>query len=160
MSPTTDGDAAGEPQHASDLVAARSDGGTQLHENDELLELAQEAGRVGIFTWQVQSGAMWLSPKFKSLYGLADFDGRYESWRECIFREDRIRIADLIEIADGTARRLDVTDNLLRPFAASPMDHHRTALLGEQARNRLANPAAARHQRASTLELKIHAVPP
>jgi PAS domain S-box-containing protein len=66
-------------------------------ESDELLTLAQEAGRVGIFEWQVQTAIMRLSPKFLALYGITDFDGRYESWFGCIFREDQPRVADLIE---------------------------------------------------------------
>jgi signal transduction histidine kinase len=40
-----------------------------------------------------------------SLYGLADFDGRYETWRACIFREDQIRVAGLIEDAFAAAAR-------------------------------------------------------
>jgi PAS domain S-box-containing protein len=68
-----------------------------IPENDELLSLAQEAGRFGIFEWQVQTGAVRLSPKFLELYGLADFDGSYESWLQCIFREDVPRIVDLME---------------------------------------------------------------
>jgi PAS domain S-box-containing protein len=64
---------------------------------EDLLELAQEAGGVGIFEWRVRDGLVRLSPKFLSLYGLADFDGRYESWLACIFREDRPRISHQIE---------------------------------------------------------------
>jgi hypothetical protein len=56
--------------------------------NEELLNLAQEAGRMGIFEWQVPSGLIRLSPKFLSIYGLEAFDGRYQSWLKCIFRED------------------------------------------------------------------------
>jgi PAS domain S-box-containing protein len=69
----------------------------RLQETEELLALAQEAGRVGIFEWQVQVGTVRLSPQFLSIYGLTEFDGRYESWLNCIFREDRPRIIDLID---------------------------------------------------------------
>ena len=69
------------------------------NESDELLSLAQEAGRLGIFEWQVQAGIVRLSPTFLSLYGITDFDGRYESWLKCIFREDQPRIVDLMENA-------------------------------------------------------------
>ncbi len=58
----------------------------ELAESEELLALAQEAGRLGIFEWQVPTGTVRLSPKFLSLYGLTDFDGRFDSWRRCIFR--------------------------------------------------------------------------
>ena len=69
-------------------------------ESDELLTLAQEAGRVGIFEWQVQAGTVRLSPTFLALYGLTEFDRRYEELDcDCIFREDQPRIAHLIENA-------------------------------------------------------------
>jgi PAS domain S-box-containing protein len=68
-------------------------------ENDDLLGLAEEAGRLGIFEWQVPDGAVRLSPKFLWLYGLTTFEGRYESWRACIFREDQIRVTELFESA-------------------------------------------------------------
>ena len=50
---------------------------SRLQETEELLALAQEAGRIGIFEWQVQTGVVRLSPRFLSLYGLTEFDGRY-----------------------------------------------------------------------------------
>ncbi len=76
-----------------------------LQESEELLGLAQAAGRVGIFEWQVPAGTVRLSPQFLSLYGLADFDGQYETWRACIFREDQIRVAGLIEDAFAAVAR-------------------------------------------------------
>jgi PAS domain S-box-containing protein len=92
--------------HGTDDGASREgDAGSQdfrRRENEDLLSLAEEAGRLGIFEWQVLAGTVRLSPNFVSLYGLAAFDGRYESWRACIFREDRIRIAELIERAFET----------------------------------------------------------
>jgi PAS domain S-box-containing protein len=86
-----------KPQGKKSPKAADATSG--LREADELLLLAQEAGRVGIFEWQVQTGVVRLSPKFLSLYGLTDFDGRYDSWLKCVFREDVLRITDLINTA-------------------------------------------------------------
>jgi PAS domain S-box-containing protein len=68
-------------------------------EQEDLLDLAQEAGRLGIFEWNVRAETLRLSPKFLSLYGLSDFDGRYQSWLKCIFREDLPRITNLMESA-------------------------------------------------------------
>lgn len=67
--------------------------------SEELLALAQEAGRLGLFEWEVPTGVVRLSERFLALYGLAQFDGRYNTWLACIFREDRIRISHLIETA-------------------------------------------------------------
>ncbi len=69
----------------------------QRRKSEEMLELVQEVGRVGLFEWNVQDGSILLSPSFLSIYGLETFDGRYESWLECIHREDRLRITHLIE---------------------------------------------------------------
>ena len=61
---------------------------------EDLLNLAQEAGNLGVFEWFVQAGTVQLSPKFLLLYGLEAFDGRYESWLKCVFREDRPLLID------------------------------------------------------------------
>jgi PAS domain S-box-containing protein len=78
---------------------ARRSPALPVKESEELLALAQEAGHVGIFEWQVRTGEVRLSPKFLSLYGLTDFDGRYESWLKCIYREDVPRIVGLLDDA-------------------------------------------------------------
>jgi len=66
---------------------------------EDLLELAQEAGRLGIFEWQIEQGRVRLSAKCLALYGLTEFDGRYESWLACIFREDVPRVLDAVDRA-------------------------------------------------------------
>jgi PAS domain S-box-containing protein len=76
----------------NDLAAA-------LQDNQELLELAQEAGNLGLLEWLVQAGTVRLSPKFLALYGLASFDGRYQTWLKCVFREDVPRLTDLMDNA-------------------------------------------------------------
>jgi PAS domain S-box-containing protein len=65
----------------------------------ELLDLAQEAGRLGIFEWHVQQGTVSLSPQLRRLFALQEFDGRLQSWSACIFREDQVRVARLTEAA-------------------------------------------------------------
>ena len=86
--------------------APRSDdAATRLRESEELLGLAQEAGRVGIFEWQVPTGVVRLSPKFLSLYGLSKFDERYDTWLKSIFREDVLRITNLFETAFAAQER-------------------------------------------------------
>ena len=53
----------------------------------ELLELAHEAGQLVISIGMCKPGVSNPSPRFLSLYGLKDFDGRYDSWLSCIHRE-------------------------------------------------------------------------
>jgi PAS domain S-box-containing protein len=73
--------------------------GPEFFATGELLELAQEAGRVGIFEWHVPDDSVRLSPAFLKLYGSEKFDGRFESWLDCIFREDRPRISRMMSAA-------------------------------------------------------------
>jgi PAS domain S-box-containing protein len=93
-----------------------SEGTPAADASDELLTLAQEAGRVGLFEWHVQAQRVQLSPKFLSLYGLTEFDGRYESWLRCIFREDQPRLLNLLENAFAEqARELQAEFRIVSP---------------------------------------------
>ena len=74
---------------------------------EELLTLAQAAGGFGVFEWQVQTGKATLSASLQSLYGLMAFDGRYDSWLGCIFREDVLRITNEIQQA-FSERKTDI----------------------------------------------------
>ncbi|HEY6577922.1 MAG TPA: PAS domain-containing protein, partial [Rhizomicrobium sp.] len=73
--------------------------------SEDLLALAQQAGRLGLFEWNVKDGGMLLSSHCLPLLGLADFDGRYESWFKCIHREDQVRIGALFDCALSEKRR-------------------------------------------------------
>jgi PAS domain S-box-containing protein len=87
-----------------------------LQESQELLDLAQEAGHLGIFEWHVQPGTLRLSPKFLSLYGLTAFEGTYEAWLKCIFREDVPRVVDLLDTAFAEqAREAQAEFRIIRP---------------------------------------------
>jgi len=87
-----------------------------LGENDELFALVQEAGNLGIFEWHVQSGTIRPSPNYLSIYGLTEFDGRYESWLKCVFREDLPRFVDLMENAFAArVREAQIEFRIVRP---------------------------------------------
>jgi PAS domain-containing protein len=62
----------------------------------ELLLLAEEIGRIGIIDWDVRTAAVRLSPKALAMYGLERFDGRYDSWIATVYREDVIRLRNVI----------------------------------------------------------------
>jgi PAS domain S-box-containing protein len=81
-----------------------------LQEREDLLALAEEAGELGVFEWHVVSGVVRLSPAFLALYGLAEFDGRYETWYARVFREDQIRVWDLVDNAFATRVREIATE--------------------------------------------------
>jgi signal transduction histidine kinase len=95
--------AADEPRAVADVLASSSAPSTPIETFPQygrnLLVLAQESGGFGIFEWQVETGTVRLSPKLRSLYGLTDFDGRYETWLRCVFREDVLRVTHAINDA-------------------------------------------------------------
>ena len=72
---------------------------SRFRDAEELLRLAQDAGHIGIFECDLQSGVARLSPQLLSMYGLTEFDGSYEAWLRCVFREDRARITHAVETA-------------------------------------------------------------
>jgi PAS domain S-box-containing protein len=72
---------------------------TTVQDRQDLLDLAQEAGNLGLFEWDVPSGTLHLSRKFLSLYGITDFNNLYQSWLKFIFREDVPRLTDLMDNA-------------------------------------------------------------
>ena len=103
---------------SDDAIPEEGDAGHQAiprRESEDLLGLAEEAGRLGIFEWQIAANTVRLSPKFLSLYGMATFDGRYETWRARIFREDQIRVTEAIEnVFAAGARELNVEFRISR----------------------------------------------
>jgi PAS domain S-box-containing protein len=96
--------------------ASTTSGLAATQENQELLDLAQEAGNLGLFEWLVQAGTLRLSPKFLLLYGLPEFDGLYQTWLKCIFREDIPRLSDLMDNAFAEkARHSQAEFRIVRP---------------------------------------------
>jgi signal transduction histidine kinase len=104
----------GDPTNAAPGKARREPDAV-LRESAELLALAEEAGGLGIFEWQVPAGTVRLSAKALALYGLSEFDGTYESWRARIFREDQIRVADIVDgVFAAGARELNAEFRIVR----------------------------------------------
>ena len=96
-------------------VSGSRDGGQLLRSSEELFPLAEEAGRLGLFEWQVQAGTLHVSSGFLSLHGLTEFDGRYESWLPCVFREDLPRLNELIDSSFAARARKMQTDFRIVP---------------------------------------------
>lgn len=65
-----------------------------LARSKETLVLAQQCVGIGIWDWNLQTGALTWSDEIRRLHGFAidTFDGRYESWMQCIHPEDRHQV--------------------------------------------------------------------
>ena len=85
------------------------------HESAELLALAEQIGRIGLIDWQVPAGTMRMSATALAMYGLENFDGRYDTWIATVHREDRARLRGIIENAfEARAHEFELEFRIVR----------------------------------------------
>jgi PAS domain S-box-containing protein len=85
---------------------------------EELLALAEQAGRLGVVEWDVPSGKARLSSRCLELYGLdnLNFDGRYETLLACVYREDQPRATASMEQAFADREpQVEIAFRIIRP---------------------------------------------
>ncbi|GAB4500846.1 MAG: hypothetical protein Fur0035_03860 [Anaerolineales bacterium] len=89
---------------------------SELRESQERLNLALRAANMGLWSWNVASGAVSWSDEVYRVFGLeaAEFDGKFESYLEAIHPADRERVVKKIEQAlRGEAEEYHVEHRLL-----------------------------------------------
>lgn len=61
-----------------------------LRQSEQRLLLAQRAGRVGVFDWDLATNDMVWTPQLEEIFGLppGGFEGRYEAWMARVHPED------------------------------------------------------------------------
>lgn len=64
-----------------------------LRQSEERMAIAQEAGNIGTFDWDVRTNTVEWSEKLESIFGLppGGFGGTFENWRERVQPEDLAR---------------------------------------------------------------------
>jgi len=82
----------------------------ELRESERRLRLAQRAGRIGSFEWDIVTGSIHWSPDLERMYGLGAgmFDGNFAAWRKRCEPEDGERIA--AEILQILGRQQELYD--------------------------------------------------
>jgi len=72
-----------------------------LERSNESLFLAQQCVGIGILDWNLDTSALILSDEICRLHGFAidTFDGKYETWIQCIHPEDRHQVHQSIKEA-------------------------------------------------------------
>lgn len=83
----------------------------------ERLELAQKAGKIGTFEWNIQSHDVTWTAELEALYGLApgSFDGRYDGWIQTIHSDDRLKTEQELWQAVKTGQGLDTEFRITCP---------------------------------------------
>ncbi len=98
-------------------VSQRRRSEQELFESEERLRLAQEAGRMGTWDWNIATGKLTWSGDIQSLQGFpADhFDGNFESYLQVVHPDDRDRLAETIREALKDKSPLDVEFRVMKP---------------------------------------------
>ncbi len=83
----------------------------------ERLALAQQAGKIGTFEWNIHTNAVTWSAELEALYGVArgDFDGDYDDWKKTIHADDRTRIEQELWRSVTLGRGLETEFRILHP---------------------------------------------
>ncbi len=81
-------------REAQEQIAETKRAQEMVERGKESMQLAQEYVGIGIWEWDLQTGALVWSDEIRRLHGIEveKFDGRYESWMESIFLEDRQQV--------------------------------------------------------------------
>jgi two-component system, cell cycle sensor histidine kinase and response regulator CckA len=81
------------------------------------LELAQKAGKIGTFEWDIASGKMVWAPELEALYGLppGGFKGQFDDWKEAIHPSDRDRAERELFAALQSKSDVDTTFRIVWP---------------------------------------------
>jgi PAS domain S-box-containing protein len=81
-------------REAQEQIAETRRAQEMLERGKESMQLAQQYVGIGIWEWDLQTGALAWSDEIRRLHGIEveKFDGRYESWMESIVSEDRQQV--------------------------------------------------------------------
>jgi PAS domain-containing protein len=99
-------------------------------ESAELLGLAEQIARIGIIDWQVQTGKVRLSATALSMYGLDNFDGRYDTWIATVHPDDVERLREIIATALAErVRQFELDFRIVRANDSAPRWIHARRLV-------------------------------
>lgn len=92
----------------------------RLRQSEEQLTLALQAGRLGIWAWDIPAGQLSWSGEAERIFGLAQgsFDGTYQSYIDLIHPEDRAAILAHIDGALAGAHPYQVEHRIVRDDGA------------------------------------------
>ncbi len=80
-------------------IDARKQAEEALHQSEARLQLAQQAGRVGVFDRDLQDNTTFWTPELEELFGLpaGSFEGKSEDWAKRVYPEDLPRMLSFLQ---------------------------------------------------------------
>lgn len=103
-----------ELETANELLRQEIEGRQKIQQR---LELAQQAGKIGTFEWNIQSEEVTWTAELEALYGLApgSFDGRAENWIQTLHPDDRSKTEQELWQAVKVGQGLDTEFRIICP---------------------------------------------
>ncbi|NQE33925.1 PAS domain S-box protein [Microcoleus asticus] len=88
----------------------------ELKKNQERLQIAQQAGKIGTFEWNVQTDDLACTPELEALYGLpiGALDS-YQSWAQILHPDDRAVTEQQVKAAGASGEELNIEFRICRP---------------------------------------------
>jgi PAS domain S-box-containing protein len=104
-------------REAQEQIAETRRAQEMLERGKESMQLAQQYVGIGIWEWDLQTGALAWSDEIRRLHGIEaeQFDGRYESWMETIVPEDRQQVQQSITEALASKGEYEVQYRVIFP---------------------------------------------
>ena len=102
-------------QIAAGVERKQSEG--KLQENEERLRLATQAGKVGVWDWDIRRNRIEWTDAIYEMHGVAkgEFDGTVESYTSLVHPEDRPRVSAAIESSLSTGEPFQTELRTARP---------------------------------------------
>lgn len=100
-----------EARQRSEALAA------ELADQRDRLELAQEAGNIGSFDWDFETGRVTWTAELEAIYGLppGGFGGTYEAWLPFVHPDDSERVTSEVRVAIEGSLDFDSQYRIIRP---------------------------------------------
>ncbi|MFN0316389.1 MAG: PAS domain-containing protein [Burkholderiales bacterium] len=105
----------------SNVTAYRQRAEHALRENEERYMLAVRGANDGLWEWDIASGSMYLSPRWKAMLGLdvEDIKNHFEAWKTRIHPNDRPAVEDaLTKHLQGATDRFESQHRILHRDAS------------------------------------------
>jgi PAS domain S-box-containing protein len=73
----------------------------QLRESEERLTLALRASQEGVWDWDLETNAVWFSPRWKEMLGYAEseIEPHFSAWERLLHPDDKARVREDLEAA-------------------------------------------------------------
>lgn len=89
----------------------------ELKNNQQRLQIAQQAGKIGTFEWNVQTDELACTPELEALYGLpaGGFQSSYQNLLAMVHPDDRTVTEQQVQAAGASGEELNIEFRIYRP---------------------------------------------